>query len=160
MTRKQRTKIRRNNYRAWKQAQEQRQASAATSSETPAAPAPSPSEASLAAAPQVAQPKTAAPANPNAPFPGALIPFNPKAPVDVAMLHQRLRFGGPEVTDEERLAIAHRLEQYAALEAEDEVPPEEIEEFRRNMRSVLRDSLRRFCIPWPPPGETLRFPRE
>src|SRR5208283_3387120 len=70
------------------------------------------------------------------------------------MLHQRLRFGGPEVTDEERIAIAHRLEQYAALEAEGEVPPEEIEEFRRNMRSVLRDSLRRFCIPWPPPGES------
>src|SRR5271157_4352328 len=154
MTRKQRTKIRRNNYRAWKQAQKQRQASAATSSETSAAPAPTTTEASPAVAPRVAQAKTGAPANPNAPFPGALIPFNPKAPIDVVMLHQRLRFGGPEVTDEERLAIAHRLEQYAALEAEDEVPPEEIEEFRRNMRSVLRDSLRRFCIPWPPPGES------
>ena len=61
-----------------------------------------------------------------------------------------MRYGGPEVTDQERIAIAHRLEQYAALEAGDEVDPKDQEEFRRNMRSVLRNDLSRFCIPWPP----------
>src|SRR5271165_4825548 len=161
MSRKERTKIRRNNYRAWKQEHKRKQQQSSAQS---VAHAPSVDPASSAAAPQVAQPKAAEPMNIRPePFSlpsGALIPYNPSAPVDVVMLHQRLRYGGPEVTDEERLAIAHRLEQYAALEAEGEVPPEEIEEFRRNMRSVLRDSLRRFCIPWPPPGETLRFPRE
>jgi len=69
-----------------------------------------------------------------------------------------LGYGGPEVTDEERIAIAHRLEQYAAMEAEDSVDPNEIEEFRQNMRSVLRDSLRRFCIAWPPAGESASAP--
>jgi hypothetical protein len=98
--------------------------------------------------------KTGTSATPTAPFQGALIPFNPKAPVDVVMLHQRLRYGGPEVTDEERIAIAHRLERYAALEAPgDDVDAKKHEEFRKNMRSVLRDDLRRFCIAWPPAGE-------
>src|SRR5208283_4058046 len=113
-------------------------------------------------APHVAQPKAAEPLKPRTGQPslppGALIPFNPSAPVDVALLHQRLLYGGPEVTDEERLAIAHRLEKYAALEAEDDVDPNEIEEFRKNMRSVLRDSLRRFCIAWPPAGASAPAP--
>jgi len=148
MTRKERTKIRRNKYRAWKQHQKQQGSSASApsaasaSSATPVVPA---APFSPAVEPRVAQPKPEP-----VKLPGALIPFNPSAPVDAVMLHQRLRYGGPEVTDQERIAIAHRLEQYAALEAEDQVPPEEIEEFRRNMRSALRDSLRRFCIPWPP----------
>jgi hypothetical protein len=153
MTRKERAKIRHNNYRAWKQKQKQ-QKSAAPASST--APAPS-VEPAAAAAPQVAHLKAIAPPDPKAPLPvlpGALIPFNPSAPVDVALLHQRLRYGGPEVNDEERIAIAHRLEQYAALEAGDEVDPKDQEEFRRNMRSVLRDSLSRFCIAWPPAGES------
>jgi hypothetical protein len=156
MTNKERAKIRRNDYRAWKQEQKQRKSAAPASPAAPVPPAvPAPSvEPASTAAPQVAQPKAVAPENPKAPFPGALIPFNPKAPVDVVMLHQRLRYGGPEVTDEERVAIAHRLEKYAAMEAEDHVNPNEIEEFRKNMRSVLRDSLRRFCIAWPPPGES------
>ena len=75
------------------------------------------------------------------------------------MLHQRLRYGGPEVTDEERIAIAHRLEQYAALEAPGyDVDPKPHEEFRKNRRSMLRDDLRRFCIPWPPAGESESAP--
>jgi hypothetical protein len=153
MTRKERTKIRRNNYHAWKQAQKQKQRSAIPAS--PAVPAPSVEAPSAAAAPQIAPAKNVTPENPKAPFPGALIPFNPKAPVDVVMLHQRLRYGGPEVTDEERIAIAHRLEQYAALEAPgDDVNPKDREEFRKNMRSMLRDDLRRFCIAWPPAGES------
>jgi len=155
MSRKERTKIRRNNYRAWKQEHKRQQQQSSAPS---IAPAPSVDPASSAAAPQVAQPKAAEPMNnrpePFSPPPGALIPFNPKARVDVVMLHQRLRYGGPEVTDEERIAIAHRLEQYAAMEAEEHVDPKEIEEFRHNMRSMLRDSLRRFCIAWPPPGES------
>ena len=69
------------------------------------------------------------------------------------MLSQRLRYGGPEATDEERIAIAHRLEEYAAMEADDRVDPRD-DEFRKNMRSMLRDSLRRFCIAWPPAGES------
>ncbi len=142
MTNKERTKIRRNNYRAWKQHQKQKQHPAAPAS--PAASAPSTTQAS----------SPVAPPDPKAPFPGALIPFNPKAPVNVLMLHQRLRHGGPEVTDEERIAIAHRLERYAALEADEHVNPNEIEEFRKNMRWVLRDSLRRFCIAWPPASES------
>ena len=153
MSTKERAKIRRNNYRAWKQKQKQRKSAAPASSE---APAPSVELASTAA-PQVAQSKAVAPSDPKGPLPippGALIPYNPKAPVNVALLHQRLRYGGPEVTDEERIAIAHRLEQYAALEAGDEVDPKEQEEFRRNMRSVLRDSLSRFCIAWPPAGDS------
>ncbi len=152
MTRKERTKVRRNNYRAWKQQQRQKQQSAAPSSSP--APALSIEPAPTAAAPQAAQAHNGTPVNPMPPFPGALIPFNPSAPVDVVMLHQRLRYGGPEVTDEERIAIAHRLEKYAAMEAEENVNPNEIEAFRTNMRSVLRDSLRRFCIAWPPAGET------
>ncbi len=160
MSNKERTKIRRNKYRAWKQQQKQQKSAAPASS---VAPAPSVVPAASAAAPQVAQsaaalhPEPAKPGTPENPkplFPGALIPFNPKAPVDVVMLHQRLRFGGPEVTDEERIAIAHRLERYAAMEAEEHVDPKEIDEFRQNVRSVLRDSLRRFCIAWPPAGET------
>src|SRR5271166_936359 len=155
MSRKERTKIRRNNYRAWKQEHKRKQQ---PSSAPSVAPAPSVDPASSAAAPQVAQLKAAEPLNnrttPSSLPPGALIPFNPKARVDVVMLHQRLRYGGPEVTDEERIAIAHRLEQYAAMEAEEHVDPKEIEEFRHNMRSMLRDSLRRFCIAWPPPGES------
>src|SRR5208283_2362580 len=102
MTNKQRTKIRRNNYRAWKQAQKQRRASATTSPASPAAPAPSTTEASSAAAPEVAQPKTAAPVGrtePSSPPPGALIPYKPSAPVNITLLLQRLRLGGPEVTD-------------------------------------------------------------
>ena len=119
MSNKERSKIRRNNYRAWKQAHKQQKSSAPASSggpALPAAPAPSVGPAAPAAAPQ---PKTSAPFDPRAPLPvppGAFIPFNPSAPVDVVLLHQRLRYGGPEVTDQERLAIAHRLEQYAALE--------------------------------------------
>src|SRR5271165_3080001 len=148
MTRKERTKIRRNNYRAWKQEHKQKQQQSSASS---AAPAPSVEPATSAATPPAKEAKASAPQS-SIP-PGALIPFNPKAPVDVVMLHQRLRYGGPGVTDEERIAIAHRLEQYAALEAGDHVAPEEIEEFRQNMRSVLRDSLRRFCIAWPPAGD-------
>src|SRR5271165_2962967 len=152
MTRKERTKIRRNKYRAWKQHQKQQGSSASApsaasaSSATPVVPA---APFSPAVEPRVAQPKPEP-----VKLPGALIPFNPKAPVDAVMLHQRLRYGGPEVTDEERIAIAHRLEQYAAMEAEEHVDPKEIEEFRHNMRSMLRDSLRRFCIAWPPPGES------
>jgi hypothetical protein len=149
MSRKERTKIRRNNYRAWKQEQKQPKSAAPASSIAAAQ--------SLEPAEQVAPPKAVAPFDPKAPLPvppGALIPFNPKAPVNVVLLEQRLRFGGPEVTDEERIAIAHRLEQYAAMEAGDDVGPEEQEEFRKNMRSVLRDALRRFCIPWPPPGSS------
>jgi hypothetical protein len=152
---KERTKIRRNNYRAWKQAQKQQRSSASAPAAAPAAPE---APASSPAAPQVAPVKTNETVNHRSteplPFPGALIPFNPKAPVDAVMLHQRLRYGGPEVTDEERIAIAHRLEKYAALEADDRVNPNEIEEFRKNMRSMLRESLRRFCIPWPPASES------
>src|SRR5271166_5165952 len=153
MSTKERAKIRRNNYRAWKRKQKQLKSAAPASSE---APAPS-GELATTAEPQVGQSKAVAASDPKGPLPippGALIPFNPKAPVDVALLHQRLRYGGPEVTDEERIAIAHRLEQYAAMEAEEHVDPKEIEEFRHNMRSMLRDSLRRFCIAWPPPGES------
>src|SRR5271166_2633429 len=157
MSTKERAKIRRNNYRAWKRKQKQLKSAAPASSE---APAPS-GELATTAAPQVGQSKAVAASDPKGPLPippGALIPFNPKAPVDVALLHQRLCYGGPEVTDEERIAIAHRLEQYAAMEAEDSVDPNEIEEFRQNMRSVLRDSLRRFCIAWPPAGESASAP--
>jgi hypothetical protein len=154
MTNKERTKIRRNNYRAWKQAQRNKpqKSVAPASSAAPASPV---EPASSAVAPQVVPATTSEPANSTQPFPGALIPFNPKAPVDVLMLHQRLRYGGPEVTDDERIAIAHRLEQYAAIEApEDNGDPKKREEFRKNMRSVLRDDLRRFCIAWPPAGES------
>ncbi len=155
MSRKERTKIRHNNYRTWKQKQKQQSAASAQS----AAPAPSTESAPTAAAVQVAQAAAGTSANPNAPLPGALIPFNPKAPVNAVLLHQRLRYGGPEVTDEERIAIAHRLEQYAAMEAPgDEVDPKKREEFRKNMRSMVRDDLRRFCIPWPPAGDSEPVP--
>ncbi len=149
MKTKERARIRRNNYRAWKQKQKQ-QKSAPSASTAPPAPSEKPASAVV---PQVDQPKSVAPSDPKAPSPGALIPFNPKAPVDVVMLHQRLRYGGPEVTDQERVAIAHRLEQYAAIEAGGDVDPKERDEFRKNMRSAVRDSLRRFCITWPPAGE-------
>jgi hypothetical protein len=154
MTNKQRAKIRRNNYRAWKQAQKLQRSSTSVPSAA-LAPAPSAEPAPAAAAPQVEPAKNGTPGTPKTPFPGALIPFNPKAPVDAVMLHQRLRYGGPEVTDEERIAIAHRLEQYAALEAPgDDIDPKKHEEFRKNMRSMLRDDLRRFCIAWPPASES------
>src|SRR5271165_4340601 len=164
MSRKQRTKIRRNNYRALKQAQKQRQASTAASPETPApsvAPAPSVEPASTAAAPQVGQPKATEPMNNRPePFslpPGALIPYNPCAPVDVKLLLQRLRLGGPEVTDQERIAIAHRLEQYIATPREG-VDPKEIEETCHDLRSLLTKALSRFCIAWPPAGESESTP--
>src|SRR5271165_6202113 len=154
MSRKERTKIRRNNYRAWKQEHKRQQQQSSAPS---VAPAPSVDPASSAAAPQVAQPKAAEPMNNRPePFslpPGALIPYNPCAPVDVKLLLQRLRLGGPEVTDEERTAIAHRLEQYIATPREG-VDPKEIEETCHDLRSLLTKALSRFCIPWPPPGES------
>ena len=160
MSTKERAKIRRNNYRAWKQQQKLKK-SAAPASSAASAPSVEPASAavpvSLSTVAPVAQSTAVAPWDGKGPrpvLPGELIPFNPRAPVDVVLLQQRLRFGGPEVTDEERIAIAHRLEQYAALDAGDEVAPEEREEFSKNMRSMLRDSLRRFCIPWPPAGSS------
>src|SRR5271165_2647081 len=166
MSRKERTKIRRNNYRAWKQQQKQQRSSASVSSAAsasspdpalPADPAPSVGPASSAAEPQAAQPKVAEPMNNRPePFslpPGALIPYNPSAPVDVKLLLQRLRLGGQEVTDEERIAIAHRLEQYIATPREG-VDPKEIEETRRDLRKLLTKALSRFSIVWPPAGES------
>ncbi len=68
------------------------------------------------------------------------------------MLLERLRFGGPEV-DQERIAIAHRLEQYTANPREG-VDPKEIEETRRDLRALLIKALGRFFIEWPPAGES------
>src|SRR5271170_4459611 len=65
MSRKERTKIRRNNYRTWKQKQKQQRSAAPASS---AAPTPS-AEPASAAAPQVEQSKAAAPSDPKAPLP-------------------------------------------------------------------------------------------
>ena len=150
MTRKQRTKVRRNNYRAWKQQQKQQKSSAPAPS---VATAPSVDPASTAAAQQVPQPKAAEPMNnpvaPSWPPPGALIPYNPSAPVDVKLLLHRLRLGGPEVTDTERIAIAHRLEQHIATPREG-VDPKEIEETCQNLRALLTKALSRFGIAWPP----------
>ncbi len=153
MTRRQRSKVRRNNYRAWKQHQQQQSPTPASSS----APALSVEPASAAAAPQVAPVKTNELVNNRStgswPPPGALIPFNPSAPVDVKLLLERLRFGGPQVTAEERVAIAHRLEQHAAT-PQPGVDPKEIEKTCQDLRSLLTKSLSRFFIAWPPADET------
>jgi hypothetical protein len=160
MSNKQRSKIRHDNYRAWKKEHNQQKSSAPASSAASAlsaAPAPSVEPA----APQVAQPKTSEPPNkpiaPSWPPPGALTPYNPSAPVDVKLLLERLRFGGPEVTDEERIAIAHRLEQYTATPREG-IDPKEIEETRQDLRSLLTKALGRFCIAWPPAVESQPAP--
>ena len=156
MSRKERTKIRRNNYRAWKQKQKQQRSSASVSSAAPAsspdpalpaAPAPSVAPASSAAEPMTNRPE------PSSLPPGALIPYNPSAPVDVKLLLHRLRLGGPEVTNDERIAIAHRLEQHIATPRES-VDPKEIEETCQNLRSLLTKALSRFGIAWPPAGES------
>ncbi len=161
MSNKERTKIRRNNYRAWKQAQKQKQQSAApASSVAPALPV---EPASPAVAPPVAQPAATEPQNNNpAPFslpPGALIPYNPSAYVDFKLLFQRLCYGGPEVTDEERIAIAHRLEQHVATPLLG-IDPEAIKKSRHDTRQLLTHALNRFAIAWPPAGEPALPPFE
>ncbi|MGA7413068.1 MAG: hypothetical protein WBW33_21505, partial [Bryobacteraceae bacterium] len=149
MTRKERAKVRRNNYRAWKQKQKQQKSSA------PAVPAPPASlvEPAPAVAPPVAQPTAAEPISnspePSSLPPGALIPYNPCAPAEFKLVYHRLRFGGPEVTDEERIAIAHRLEQDLAAPREG-VDPKQIEETRQDLRKLLTRALSRFGIAWPP----------
>ena len=153
MSTKERTKIRRNNYRAWKQEQKQRRFEA---SAVPPAPAPSAEAASSATAQQVVQSQTSEPltnrtAQSSVP-PGALIPFNPSAPVDITLLYQRLRFGGPEVSDDERIAIAHRLERHVATPLPG-IDPQKIEESRQRTRSLLTKALSHFSIAWPPVGE-------
>ncbi len=144
MSNKQRTKIRRNNYRGWKQAQKQMSATPAS----PAAPAPAVEPAEAAAAPQVAEPKISAHVNnptvPDPSRPGASIPFNPSAPADITSLYERLRYGGPDVTDEERIAIARQMERHAANSFCGLNGPEEIEESRQRMRAMLIHALNRF----------------
>jgi hypothetical protein len=148
---KERTKIRRNNYRGWKQAQKQKSATPAS----PAAPALSVEPAASVAEPPVAKPKVADPVDnrtaPDSPRPGASIPFNPSAPADLKSLYERLRYGGPDVTDEERIAIARRMERHAANTFG--LSPEEIEDSRQRMRAMLTHALNRFGIRWPPAGE-------
>jgi hypothetical protein len=149
MSNKERTKTRRNNYRAWKQSQKQKQ--------QPATPAVSVEPAASVAEPPVPEPKAAAPVNnPTAPDPsrpGASIPFDPSAPFDQMSLYERLRYGGPDVTREERIAIAHRMEQHAANTFCGTKGPEEVDESRQRMRAMLVHALNRFGIPWPPAGE-------
>ncbi len=149
MSNKERTKTRRNNYRAWKQSQKQKQ--------QPATPAVSIEPAASVAEPPVPEPKAAAPVNnPTAPDPsrpGASIPFDPSAPFDQMSLYERLRYGGPDVTREERIAIAHRMEQHASNTFCGLKSPEEIDDSRQRMRAMLVHALNRFGIPWPPAGE-------
>ncbi len=149
MSNKERTKMRRNNYRAWKQSQKQKQ--------QPATPAPAIEPAASAAEPPLAEPKMSAPVNnPTAPDPsrpGASIPFDPSARVGLTSLYERLRYGGPDITQEERIAIAHRMEQQAAHNLGGLKSPEEIEDSRQRMRAMLIHALNRFGIPWPPAGE-------
>jgi hypothetical protein len=163
MSRKERTKTRRNNYRAWKQAQKQKQKSATPAASAAAAPPAEPP--SPATAPQVEEePKASEPVNiptaPDSPPPGALIPYNPSARVDLKLLLQRLRLGGPEVTDEERIAIAHRLEQHVDSTYGGLIDPKEIEGSRQKLRSLLTHALSRFGIPWPPAGESEPAPSD
>ena len=54
---------------------------------------------------------------------------------------------------EERIAIAHRMEQHAAHKFGGLKSPEEIDESRQRMRAMLIHALNRFGIPWPPAGE-------
>jgi hypothetical protein len=153
---KERSKIRRNNYRAWKKQQKQKQQSTAPA--PPAAPAPSVEPTPAAAAPQVVPVKINEPLNnrstESGPPTGALIPYNPSAFVDINLLYQRLRFGGPEVTDEERIAIAHRLEQHVASTYGGLIDSKELEGSRQKMRSLLTNALSRYSIAWPPAGES------
>jgi hypothetical protein len=162
MSRRERTKIRRTNYRTWKQAQKQKQQSAAPALSAASALSVEPPPA--AAAPQAAPAETNEPSNNRSteswPPPGALIPYNPSAFVDVKLLYQRLRFGGPEVASEERIAIAHRLEQHAACTYGGMIDPKETEGSRQKMRSLLTNALSRFGIPWPPAGESEPAPSD
>ncbi len=147
MSNKERTKIRRNNYRAWKQAQKQKSA----------VPAPSTEPAAMAAEPPVVEPEATVPVDnrtaPDSPRPGASIPFNPSAPADRKSLFERLRYGGPDVTDQERIAIARHMERDAANTFDGLIDPEQVDESRRRTRALLTHALHRFGIPWPPAGE-------
>jgi hypothetical protein len=151
MSRKERTAIRRKNYRAWKHEQKQQQS----------APSPVPEEPAVQETKQVqsqeeTQGKTPATANNHAPRPfpsmrrGAEVPFDPDAPVRSVQLLERLRSASPDVTSEERIAIAHRLEEYAAgLDPDGKYDHEGTEIVRRGIRAGIRDGLRKFGIAWP-----------
>ena len=143
MTRQERTKTRRNNYRAWKQSQKQQHS-------------PPPPPAIAVAAPTPAAPKASAPVNkpttPDPYRPGASIPFDPSAHADLTSLYERLRHGGPDVTEEERIAIAQRMELQAAHNFGGLKSPEEIDESRQRMRAMLIHAMNRFGIPWPQAG--------
>ena len=111
MSNKERTKIRRNNYRAWKQSQKQKQqlgvARSSGSFHRTSRIGRRAAGGRTQSQPRPSNNRTA----PDSPRPGASIPFNPSAPADLTSLYERLRYGGPDVTDEERIAIAHRMEQ-------------------------------------------------
>lgn len=112
-------------------------------------PEPAPAPESPAIAPSGApSPSSAADSSATTDHPGALIPYDPAAPVNVKLLYERLRHGGPEVTNEERIAIAHRIEQRWFEPPFNLLPPEEVEEYLLKDRSVLARTLQRFGINW------------
>jgi hypothetical protein len=148
MTNKQRSRLRHKNNVAWKKAQKLQKSLAAASPESATNAAP-PAESAPPA------PTSAAPAPENSPapsptpgHPGALIPYDPAAPVDCKLLFERLSFGGSEVTNEERIAIAHRLEQRYFEPPLSLSDPQENEASLLRTRSMLARALHIFGIDW------------
>jgi hypothetical protein len=156
MSRKERTTIRRKNYRAWKQDHklQSAQASAGQTQIQDKMQEMRQAEQSIVGA--------SAPSASSAFFLGRNTPFNPNQPADSTALLQRLRSRNPDVTREERLAIARYLEDYAdrRLHAQDGEDPEGKEIVCEGIRRELRTGLTRFGIAWPPEEKALPSPSE